>query len=1475
MNTDDVRGNVGLDAELHQLALDGLAAHLGAAGRVDRLLQLFGDDRRLRRRVTAEVRLWDGYQSDIDTAWDAVDRALAEDPGRVPDPLGGCIRLALLRGSMKAADDIPSRVVVAAVATGLWSAQRALSTIGRAASAGEQADGYYRLLALAPIDAATRKTVQARIVALASLPGDEIPARTLLEGVALLDAGARAAVAAGIEETAPIVSWQVPARFASKRIRPEGLEAGEAVALLCAVPEIRRPRLVERVAEALLDDLAGLTREDAEPPPADGGDEPLLAQLQRDSFAWLIDPRHRLVRAGQALAELAALLVGHPARERFVERLGTLVAEVRDAETRSRLADAYGLTLPGEGGGGPPASDVTDDPATSGAADGPDAARARRLSLVRDVVHRLTSPLPEPSASPLSTAPTDSGDATLDELTLRWFAERQPPYVERREPQDDPEGDGKREFRAFTRRAGGPAVIASLLTVQELSDDTVGAMIDAVYLPRELPGQMALVELLTKHKDLADTTAAVRKVKGHLLRCALAHTPVSPHAAWDGLSAEQLRDADFRPVLDFALGLPAEQRRSAYWHTAMGRGIPLEVRTVPRLAALALLLPHLDTGQLAEAFADVLAVEDSEVRLLGLELFGPYLGAEQVARAVDSLRAAPDAREVAWLLGELAALLDPSGEERGELEERAADVIARVDAGADLAEAVLRRLHRTGLPLDAASLGSETAALLHRMDPNNRLDAVLVLLSGTEGALTADLAAQIIGLPVVNDRTTYSCRGFALVAAAERFADDWIPAAWYAAQELPRRLSIGDAPAWGWDWRYEYPYAAAVEALVPRLRGPLARQAFEAAKDMPWEPRERIMRLLADHADDGLSRDLFDHATAVHRSYQELPDTAEPPFPLEGTVVTQSAVNFKGLREVQLAELTAAVVTRLDAGRLAEAARLAREFSNCGPRAWLPGKLLPALADRSGLPAPAAELRAALIASGTVAAMEFIAGETDRLDLLAELLPHLREATEEQAAPVREFVIRHVPRHGSGFLLSRDEIASLDSERTEEYFRLLGVEDRAEVEAGLSGDADHQRRFLVRVILRPFFAGSLEQTLTQLLVDAPVLARAAVLDATAELLDPGNHRAIVDHTVAQLLGEPMEEKERLEALGAILPSLTQAQRDELVEIATHPDVQGVRESRDVSRKVFALLLDDLRTPAHADGRFSRVRHNRYAHTLRNKVREDRVMDALGLVHGGRAEFLAVLAENLTEAAARRLAERVAHLPDLERADVSVTLLPLLSGEARAALVAGVRGLTDPFARFWAAFAGQEELDGDADPSWAGFVHDTAMAFEGRADQAAQADRAGACACLLLLVGYADADTRKTWCAWVISRLGGLPDEDALRVTAGLAAVVRDDDALNAALVDAVCSRQADGTVHAGALILARHGVDLSALTEPRRTRLHALLSRRLRGLADRGRPDLLVALAAESPLIGALSTQSELSAIARGVHEVCFTWRWP
>ncbi|MEU7576296.1 hypothetical protein AB0B50_01645 [Streptomyces sp. NPDC041068] len=1502
MTTDDAK----LRAEIGRLALDDLPAHLSAAGRVDRLLRLFHDDRRLRRRVTTETRLWDGYQSDIDIAWGAVDRALREDPARIPDPLAGYIQLALLRSSVTAADDIPSRLVVAAVATGYWSATRALSTIGRAASPGEQADGYYRLLALAPLTESTRKTVQAQVVALAALPGDEVPARALLDGITLLDAPARTAVAAGLEDTARVVGWQMPARLSWKRHRPQGLEASETVALLCAAPEIRRPRLVARVADALIDDLAELNGREAQEGQEDeaqgeeargeeGEAETLLAQLERDSAASLIDPAHRLLRTGHALVELAPLLAGHPDGERLVHRLDALVAGVRDAETRSRLVDAYGLTLP---------EDTQEGPDASGSPAGQGSRRARRWALVRDVSRRLTRPLPEPASSrtPSGVDERESEEEsaraeTLDALTRQWFVEGAPsrdvphptehhkeyeePEPEAEEgPQDqeeqseepqhkvappDEEGARYQEFRDFTRRAGGPALIASLLTAQHLPDDTLGAMVEAVYLSRELPGQMALVETLTQHPELVDATAAVRKVKGHLLRCALSQAPVSPQSAWEGLSADQLRDVDFRPVLDFALTLPAEQRRSAFWHTAMGHGVPLEVRTVPRLAALALLLPHLDAPQVAEAFDDVLALEDSEVRLLGLDLLGPYLGAEQVARAIASLRVAPDAREMTWLLGEFVALLDPADEARADLEERVAAGLSHVDAGADLAVAVLRRLQRADRELDAAHLGGETVSRLDRMDPNNRLDALLVLLNGTEGAITPDLAARIIGLPVVNDLATYSWRGLALAAAAARFADDWIPAAWYAAQDLPRRLTIGDSPAWGWSWEYEYPYAAAVEALAPRLRGPLARQAFEAAKEMPWEPRERITRLLAEHADDALSHDLFDHAVAVHRSYQGLPDAAEPPFPLEGTVVTEPLVTFKGLREVQLAELIAAVVTRLDDGRMAEAVELACTFANSGPRSWLPAKLLPAL---PGFPALAAERRDRLVASGTVGALEFIAIETERLDLLADLLPHLREVTDERARPAREFVMSRFPRHGRGFLLDADEHASLGAQETAEYHRLLGIEDRAEIEGGLSrGDDEEKRQFLVRVVLRPFFAGALEQSLVELLVGASAVARARVLEATAGILEPENHRAIVDHTLAQLLGEPMDHTERLEGLALILPTLTPAQRDGLVDAATHPDSPGLPDDQGVSHKVFALLLDDVRALEDTDRWFSPVRHNRYAHAFTSRMRENRLKETFALVHGERAAFLTALAPHLTGTAARRLATRVEELPDLERADVSAALLPLFSGEDRAALVAGIRGLTDPFARFWALFVAQEHLTpADASPPWADFVHAAAMAFE---------DPADACACLCLLIGYAEPDTARKWRTWVISRLGGLGDEDALRVTAGLAAALPEDRDLGKALVDAVCSRTTDEAVHAGVLVLARHGIAVADLAGPHRTSLHALLSRRLRGLADRGRRDLLSALAAEAPLIGALTTRPELSSIARGVHEVCLTWRWP
>ena len=73
----------------------------------------------------------------------------------------------------------------------------------------------------------------------------------------------------------------------------------------------------------------------------------------------------------------------------------------------------------------------------------------------------------------------------------------------------------------------------------------------------------------------------------------------------------------------------------------------------------------------------------------------------------------------------------------------------------------------------------------------------------------------------------------------------------------------------------------------------------------------------------------------------------------------------------------------------------------------------------------------------------------------------------------------------------------------------------------------------------------------------------------------------------------------------------------------------------------------------------------------------------------------------------------------------------------------------------------------------------------------------------------------------------------------------------------------------------RLGIGRSALTETQLRTLRSAASRRLRAAAQRGRTELLRALAGESAAFVALTTAEGTFDIARAVRQVCSEWRWP
>jgi hypothetical protein len=145
----DLRARIAaLDEEQRCYTLENLASHLAAADQYNRLRTLFDDDAWLHARVEYSGF---SYDADLALAWDhfAQPRARAEaEQGDVPVALSDVVRFALIRTSLNSvAGNNPPEIVVRAVETGLWSAERALAIAGRVPEPAQRAALITRLLA--------------------------------------------------------------------------------------------------------------------------------------------------------------------------------------------------------------------------------------------------------------------------------------------------------------------------------------------------------------------------------------------------------------------------------------------------------------------------------------------------------------------------------------------------------------------------------------------------------------------------------------------------------------------------------------------------------------------------------------------------------------------------------------------------------------------------------------------------------------------------------------------------------------------------------------------------------------------------------------------------------------------------------------------------------------------------------------------------------------------------------------------------------------------------------------------------------------------------------------------------------------------------------------------------------------------------------------------------------------------------------
>ncbi|MBB5857859.1 hypothetical protein ACFQ05_19810 [Amycolatopsis umgeniensis] len=607
-------------AELSTMA-QGLARRLDKAGRIDRLLGLFGDDRRAARRFDRETGAWDGYQDDLEVAWDALDRRLAAPEEDAADLVPDLLRIALVRATLSSADEVPPALVAAAVRTGCWTVRRAAATIDRHPTSGHRGQMLSGLLRAMSTDDDLWGPLVAQLAELAFLPSPDLPAEALLSGLDLLEPPERLAVVDRIATDVAVLPTGAPfAPVAGPRVLAE-----TAVLAIETVPEAGRPVFLAKVADSLLDNFtpSAPTR----PEQASDRQKSLWELSLQHVGETTFDPRPAFAQAAELLARLAGFLPALPTGQRLAERLAAVVARVPDQERRDSLVRAFETAFP-DGGLVWPADEPED-------------------SAAEDVA------LPDDERRPVETDD--------DEGPPAWFVAEMRRSVGPVLAGFAAEAQGLPDevLYRFVREAAAPQDLVTQLFA-----------LPAAPVSRKIRAGL-LIAALDHHFRRGTLRAAWHGVAPQCL----------VDVEWNAvltfvltLPAEEERTA-----LHLAYG---EQREAR--HLVDGSNHAADAERIPRLAALRLTLPYLTEEQVGIAFTNLISLTDPWTLRLALEMLAPRLDTAQVAQGLRELRAGGDAREQVWFLLELVRGLDPADPRRQRIMRWSLDAIAAMRTGADL-----------------------------------------------------------------------------------------------------------------------------------------------------------------------------------------------------------------------------------------------------------------------------------------------------------------------------------------------------------------------------------------------------------------------------------------------------------------------------------------------------------------------------------------------------------------------------------------------------------------------------------------------------------------------------------------------------------------------------------------------------------------------------------------------------------------------
>lgn len=1437
----------GATGELRSYGLETFAWHLYAAGRSNRLLALFENDKWIGMRRAGGDAAMRGLRSDIDLAWQVLQETDWEAGEETAAGLGrrfvNEIRIAAVRSTLGTLSTVPVEFVLRAVETGLWPVDYVL-TMTADRPAAQQIEVCVGLLELSGLDGQERRKLQRASRDLVIRSGEELSAWTLITLCRQMDPGADAEIVRArlqlLAETANVevgtgrrtVGWDpVPGR----------IEAEEVIGILSALPPGQRGPLLAKASNAV---LTALYPDADRPGPEDGpatADAPPLGgygkNVLRSLAAHVSDD---LSMAEWLVRNLASYLDEHPDLPRF----GADLAELLDTKPAPGLARAAIEVAADRFDPGTLARLTAQaQPADVGHEPSDTAELGRLMAAIIRAEHqkRRRPQQPWQAASELQAEDPDP-DSIMGRITEIALKAANVPHP----------GPGPNDFPApagidgTVHRIALFAVLPAL--TQEMPADRLRSLVRAAYVPRLAAAQYDAVDgIYGIEPDVSpEGSSARRVVRGELLCAALRHAVdrAQPLAgAWRAIPPARIPWADLTPVLAYLRTLPPETTRHQLNATIFTEHYD-QLNPPLLLQALDLVAPYLPGPDCEQLLTELRERANPQLWLDALVVLAPRLDIDALADALSARPLFADALQQSWALGALTA--DDLSLHR-QVSGWRLTAITNITSGTRMGEELAEWASSGGHTSWQSDLVYQALAAA---PPNRQLDALVALGSHLEQELDYRTARLVLDLPAVDDTGRYSWRALGIQALASRLPTAIIPGAWTAAGELPTRMRIGHSEAFGWDWTWEFARAAAMHALIPCLPEVMLRTATRDAQELSWAPRRAVLTALAERADTDLAGIILDSVLDCAMRYSAMPDSG-PPSSIEGVEVFEPLAMFKARREVDTAELIAVLASKLDHAHLTQAVRHLATFTNEGPRAWLPGRLLPYLDSA---------LRAEVLPRAVTCAMGFVMEDPTRFDLLTSLLPDLRNMLDDQVAPIRDLVHRYFPgRHDLLLASAERETMTPEDRAAYEGFLVTYTPD----EALHSTEPADPYAFLESMVSNPLLNASIERVLAESLLNVPLPLRTEAMPKIAAFLPEGLLRQFAGETVTEIFQSGDSIDKSIEMLTELLPFVSPELNERILQLARAMPAPDPQDLEAVGQTVYHTIAREF---------LGMVPASRSAEPMSPGMQaRDQTLSAGTLIReiknlaGPRSWLLQGLARKSPEIRSQAYDELLA-CSDAELVHAIPALMPVEDPELRSQLVARAARLQAGFARAWVLWQLADEL-----------TPDEIEAVEAPAQQAARAvtDSLSRAVAWLTVANLRTGVARTPYFREALSAMATTEDADHLvQALSGMVTVANDDPAvLEPALVMVLDLTPGQHRAR-GIALVADPYPDLGLLPDGLAARLNEACCQELRRAATENRAQFLTTLAnLPRQYLRRMPDHYRLDA-ARAVQEVCTTYHW-